>query len=77
MSLISGDVHGLIRVRKSQARVAKYMRNIVPLTPSQTTKITARSMTTTRKMIQKIKRFQHIIEPKLMSNANPTKMRRI
>ena len=35
-SLISGDIHRLIQVRKSQAKVIKYMRSRVPLISSQT-----------------------------------------
>lgn len=38
-SLVSGDIHGLIQVRKPQARVIKYMRNRVLLISSQTIRI--------------------------------------
>ena len=38
-SLISSDIHGLIQVRKPQARVIKYMRNRVLLISSQTIRI--------------------------------------
>ena len=37
-SLISGDVHGLIQVRGSQAKVTKYVKNRVLLTPNQITR---------------------------------------
>ena len=55
--LISGDIHELVRVRKPQASVTKYMRNRVPLTPSQTIRITTRSTSTRKKMIQKSTKF--------------------
>ena len=48
-SFISGDIHGLIQVRRPQARVTKYMRNRVPLTPCQTIRIIARSTSTRKK----------------------------
>ena len=58
-SLISGDVHGLIQVRGSQAKVTKYVKNRVLLTPSQSTRTTVRSTTTEYKNDPEINKIQY------------------
>ena len=77
--LLSGDIHELVRVRKPQASVTKYMRNRVPLTPSQTIRITARLTRTTRKWSKKKKnnKIQHIIQPNWWAMQNKPKWEKV
>ena len=58
-SLILGDIHGLIQVRRSQAKVTKYVKNRVLLTPSQSTRTTVRSTTTEYKNDPEINKIQY------------------
>lgn len=75
-SLISGDIHGLIQVRKPQARIIKYMRNRVPLISSQTIRIISKVNNQQQENVpEKNDEIQHVIQPKLMSNAKQAKMR--